>query len=342
MSILVVKLSAFGDIIHSLPALDDLLARPEVSEVHWLVDSRYRFVTECFPERVSVHEVALKGPHPLSSAWRTIRTLRRVGFDAVLDLQGLIKSAMLARACGSPVFGIDRGQLREKQAGWLQVPTRFHPKDRHVVQQYRRVAAAPFVPNARCLPEAPLPYQAPAIHAAVISKFADASVMADLGLGDRHYIVLHSGGGWETKQLPVDTWIAISRGAIARNLIPVFPWGSDAERRTAQRLAADSGGMLLPARLDMSALITLLRQAQAVVGADTGILHLAAALGTSTITLWGPSASWRSAPLGEAHWHIESNPPCGPCFKRRCDQFICMPGIRAGQVLEAVDALVAH
>ena len=104
-------------------------------------------------------------------------------------------------------------------------------------------------------------------------------------------------------------------------------------------LAEASGGLALSERLNMSALATLLVNARVVVGADTGVLHLAAALGTRTITCWGPAASWRSAPIGEGHGHIESNPACGPCFRRRCDRFVCMPGIRAEAILEAVDAI---
>jgi lipopolysaccharide heptosyltransferase I len=342
MNILVVKLSAFGDIIHSLPALDDLLARPEVNEVHWLVDSRYRFVTEIFPTRVIVHDVAMKGAHPVRSAWQAIRTLRRIGLDAVLDLQGLIKSAVLARACGSPVYGIDTEQLREKQAGWLQRPTRFHAEDKHVVQQYRRVATAPFVSDPRRMPEAPLPYVTPSIHADTLAKLLDESVVAALGLASRRYIVLHSASAWPTKRLPAETWIAIARGAIARGLVPVFPWGNDAERQAAHKLCSDAGGMLLPERLNMSALTALLSKAEAVLGADTGLLHLAAALGTPTITFWGPTPSWRNSPMGDKNWHIESNPPCGPCIKRSCDQFICMPSIRSEDVLEVIDELVAH
>jgi len=342
MNILVVKLSAFGDIIHSLPALDDLLARPEVGEVHWLVDSRYRFVTECFPTRVIVHEVAMKGPRPVRSTWQTVRALRRIGFDAVLDLQGLIKSAVLARACGSPVYGIDTQQLREKQAGWLQKPTRFHAEDRHVVQQYRRVATAPFVSDPRRMPEGPLPYKAPEIHADTLARLCDESAVATLGLAAHRYVVLHSASAWPTKRLPTDTWVAIARGVIARGLVPVFPWGNDAERQAAHRLCSDSGGMLLPERLNMSALTALLSKAEAVLGADTGVLHLAAALGTPTITFWGPTPSWRNSPMGERDWHLESNPACGPCFKRRCDQFICMPSIRSGDALEIIDGLSAH
>jgi lipopolysaccharide heptosyltransferase I len=342
MNILVVKLSAFGDIIHCLPALDDLLARPEVDEVHWLVDSRYRFVTDIFPSRVIVHEVAMKGKHPVRSAWQAIRALRRIGFDAVLDLQGLIKSAVLARACGSPVYGIDTEKLRERQAGWLQRPTRFHPEDRHVVQQYRRVATAPFVSDPGRIPEAPIPYLTPTVHAETLARIADESILATLALAERRYIVLHSASAWPTKRLPAGTWIAIARGAIARGLVPVFPWGNDTERQAAQRLSEDSGGLLLPERLNMSALTALLSKAEAALGADTGVLHLAAALGTPTITFWGPTPSWRNSPMGERHWHIESNPACGPCIKRSCDQFICMPSIRADDVLGVIDELAAR
>jgi len=339
MKILVVRLSAFGDIIHTLPALDDLLARPEVKELHWLVDSRYRFVTELFPERIKVHEVTLKGGHPLRSAWQTVNRLRHIGFDAVLDLQGLIKSALLARSCGSPVYGIDHAHVREKPATWLQTSCRFHPQERHVVQQYRRVAAAPFVDNPQQMPDTPIDYAAPAVHADVMSKFAVSSVIRELDLNEHGYVVLHSAGGWQTKQLPLATWVELSRGVMERGLTPLFSWGSETERQRASTLATESGGMLLPERLNLSALANLLGKAKAVVGADTGALHLAAALGTPTITFWGPSASWRSAPIGEGHWHIESNPACGPCFKRSCDHFICMDLIQASAMLEALDEL---
>lgn len=339
MKLLVVKLSAFGDIIHALPALDDLLARPEVESLHWLVDARYRFVTEAFPPDVVVHAVAMKGEHPLRAAIQAVRQLRRHRFDAVLDLQGLIKSALLARAVGGPVYGIDAGQLRERPAGWLQRSVPFHAQERHVVQQYRRVAAAPFVSDPTRHPDAPLAYREPKVRPGIIEALTDPDVPAGLGLAGKRYIVLHSAGGWATKRLPDATWIAIAKGALERGMTPVFSWGSEAERRIATNLATESGGLALSERLNMSALATLLVNAEAVVGADTGVLHLAAALGTRTITCWGPSASWRSAPIGEGHWQIESNPACGPCFKRRCDQFVCMPSIRADAVLAAVDAI---
>jgi len=338
MKILIVKLSAFGDIIHALPALDDLLARPDVSEVHWLVDARYAFVTEVFPAEVRVHMVALRGKHPLVSCLQSLKTLRAVGFDAIIDLQGLLKSAVLARGAGHPVFGIDTKYLREKASRYLMQPVRFHADERHVVQQYRRVAASPFsagsVQSVKHEPESALAYTPPRIDITQTALATDKTLLSRLGLAHKEFIILHSAGGWETKQLPEQTWIAIANDVIQTGKMPVFSWGNAAEKILAQRLATACNGFALPERLNMSALCILLNSACAVVGADTGLLHLAAALDSPTITFWGPSASWRSAPLndainpqGERNWQIESNPSCGPCFKRSCNQFVCMHAI---------------
>lgn len=331
MKVLIVKLSAFGDIIHALPALEDLLAHPEVDEVHWLIDQRYAFVSEVFPSRVVIHRVALKGEHPLRSAWQTIRTLRGIGFDLILDLQGLIKSALLARAVGSPVYGIDKSHMREKVGSLLVRPVTFHPDERHVVQQYRRVAAALFSNHEK---EHPIAYSAPHIDLAHSRIKPEPQLLSSLGIEPASYVILHAAGGWQTKMLPETSWVTIGKRLKQDGVLPLFSWGSQSEEQMAQHLAEQCNGFALPERLNMSALCTLLQGARAIVGADTGLLHLAAALDTPTITFWGPSASWRSAPLndesnpqGGRNWHIESNPACGPCFKRQCNRFVCMDAI---------------
>jgi len=346
MKILIVKLSAFGDIIHALPALNDLLARPGVDEVHWLVDQRYGFVTDIFPASVHVHQVALKGDRPLRSAWQAIRQLRRIGFDAVIDLQGLIKSAALARACGSPVFAFDRQFLREKIGAVLTNNIAFHAQDQHVVQQYRRIASAPFVSNIKQA-EHMTAYIAPHIDIDNSRCNPDSGLLDRLGLQANAYVILHAAGGWQTKQLPEQTWLSIAHALMEKNIVPVFSWGNQAEATQAQSLAYQCNGYALPQRLNMSALVALIQAAKASVGADTGLLHLAAALNQPTITFWGPSASWNSAPMNmevtEAaavkHWHIESKPACGPCFKRTCNQFICMDMIKSESIIRILHEL---
>lgn len=344
MKVLIVRLSAFGDIIHCLPALADLLARPEVDEVHWLVDQRYQFVTEILPKQVQVHSVALKGRQPLRSAWQVTRRLRKIGFDAVLDLQGLMKSAMLSRLSGSPVYGFDNRFLREKPASLLISNVAFHPGERHVVQYYRRIATAPFSQSAG---GEPIPYAAPVIDLDNTAIKEDESLLSRFNLKERGYVILHSAGGWETKQLPGASWLAIAKSLVRRDIVPLFSWGNDQERAQAQSLAEGSNGFALPERLNMSALCTLIRQSRAAVGADTGLLHLTAALGRPTITFWGPSASWRSAPLEcsaneqhhQLHWHVESNPECGPCFNRKCDNFVCMQAIQPESIIRILNDL---
>jgi heptosyltransferase-1 len=346
MKVLVVRLSAFGDIIHCLPALDDLLCRPEISEVHWLVDQRYRFVCDILPDQVQVHTVALKGEHPVRSVWQTIKELRNIHFDAVLDLQGLIKSASLARACGSPVYAIDSSHLREKSSSILTHNVHFHPLEKHVVQQYRRVVAAPFT-DWRHTPDSAMPYRSPLIDLEQSSCVPDAGLLARIGLSDQAFVVLHTAGGWETKQLPEHTWQETALGLCESDILPVFSWGNSDEQKIAQRLASESNGFALPERLNMSALCSLLTAARAIVGPDTGLLHLAAALGRPTVSFWGPSASWRSGPLneqsadekGEQNWHVESNPACGPCFQRTCNQFVCMDTIRSEAVIRILNEL---
>jgi len=336
MKVLVVRLSAFGDIIHALPALDDLLADPRISEVHWLVDERFAFVSEILPKQVHIHRIALKGEQPFRSALDIRRELSAIGFDAIFDLQGLIKSAVLARACGSPVYAMDRQHLREKASALITRPVNFHPAERHVVQQYRRVVAAinPAIPSQQ-----PIAYKAPHITLENSRCSLSPELFPFLKLEEGRYVVLHSAGGWETKQLPQQSWNHISTHLPDSAPLAVFTWGNPAEKKQAEALAQQCNGFVLPERLNMSGLCTLLTGARAVVGADTGLLHLAAALDRPTITFWGPSASWRSAPTGDKHWHIESEPDCGPCFHRTCSHFTCMDRIQPQAIVKLLHEL---
>lgn len=329
MKVLLIKLSAFGDLIHCLPALDDVLSRKDVTEVHWLVDERFAFVMDVFPNDVVVHRVALKGQQPIRAAWQAIKDLRKEKFDVVIDLQSLIKSSLLAAATGAKVYGYDAREVREKPATWLQQSTYFHEQERHVVQKYRHVAAAPW--QASTVAQHPLPYQPPTIH----RTFNEVHFP---NLPNKPWVVLSLGGSWQTKELPNATWQAVAEGIEAQGAHAVMCWGNDAEYQKAQCIAEHAPISILETRLDMLPLCSLLKQAKALVATDTGVLHLAAALGTATVSFWGASASWRSGPLGEKHRMVESNPSCGPCFQRQCANFVCMDMICATDILNGLDA----
>ncbi len=338
MKILIVKLSAFGDIIHALPALDDILKHPEVSEVHWLVDSRYTFVTEVFPPHVRIHQLELKDSHQWLHTWRTIQHLKNERFDAVFDLQGLIKSGVLARLISHHVFGIDPAYVREKPNRYFVHPVRFHPDEKHVVQQYRRVAVAPFSRDWRQTPDDAMPYREPHISLTPAMEDAGQMTLGRWHLKSVRYVWLHLGGGWATKQLPLSTWEKVASGLVATGLKPVLGWGNQAEKKKAEEIGNRVKSSFIPEhRLEMKQLCGVLAGAKAAIGADTGVIHLAAALGAPTVSFWGPSASWRSGPLSGTSQHVESSPPCGPCFARNCKQFICMDMIREDDILAAIN-----
>lgn len=329
VKVLIVKLSAFGDIIHALPALDDVLARPEVDEVHWLVDSRFAFVTEVLPPQVKVHHIALKGEHPLREIRRVVKELRAEKFDLALDFQGLIKSSLLARLICPKVYGFDAKVIREKPASWLETSTASHPDEINIVQQVRRVAQSPWLSAADV--NKPITYKPPQVHQSfdvVLPQALDTL---------KPWVVFNLGGSFATKELPDNTWLQVGQALKEKGYAIVFCWGNAKEETKAKQLNEAGLGYVLPKRLSTPELCTFFKQSFAVIAADTGVLHLAAALGTPSISFWGPTPRERNAPHGEMDFHVESSPDCGPCIQKTCDNFICMDMIQSAAIVQCIE-----
>jgi len=329
VKVLIVKLSAFGDIVHALPALDDVLHHPDVDEVHWLVDSRFKFATEVFPDSVKVHEIALKGGHPFREVRRIVQSLKAEQFDFALDFQGLIKSAVLARLICSKVHGFDSTVIREKPASWLEISVPAHPDEKSIVQQVRRVAQSLWL-NDQSI-EQVIPYVPPRI-----TKIFEAKLPQELDTLTP-WIVFNLGGSFATKELPDATWIHMGRQLKEKGFSIVFCWGNAKEESKAKQLNQDGLGYVLPKRFSTPELCVFFQQSFAVIAADTGILHLAAAVGTPTISFWGPTPRKRNAPHGEMDFHVESDPDCGPCIQKTCDNFICMDMIQAKAMVRCIE-----
>lgn len=163
------------------------------------------------------------------------------------------------------------------------------------------------------------------------------SILDELGLARQGFVVLHVGGGYYTKRLPDQTWRQVAQGIVAHDLAPLIIWGNPDEQQRAQAIADGIPRCVLsPRRLDMIELCGVLRFARIYFGADTGVTHMAAALGAATVSVWGPTAPWRMGPWGNRQHHVVSHPPCGPCFSRSCRDFICMDRIQAEDLLEVL------
>ena len=262
--LLVIRLSALGDVVHTIPAV---VALRERFDVAWAVEAPYRELVETVAG-VRAIPVALK-------RWslRNIREARRAvsGFDVAIDFQGLVKSALLARASGAKHrIGFAAEFVRERPAAWLMNHCRHIDPNRHVVEWNMQLAGVEKVPDVD------------------FQKFT-----ANGQQPTANDIVILPGAGRREKQWPYFA-------ELAKRLDPLAVWGPGEEN-----LARATGARMAPPT-NLRELARLLRNAQLVIGGDTGPLHLAAALGTPVIGLYGPTNPARNGPYGQLGNVVES------------------------------------
>ncbi|MBK8527130.1 MAG: lipopolysaccharide heptosyltransferase I [Rubrivivax sp.] len=275
MRLLIVKTSSMGDVVHALPALSDMHRAVPGIEVDWLVEAPFAAIPALHPGVRRVLPLSWrKWRHRLFrrdtwSAMAALRAqLRESRYDLILDLQGLLKSALWARQAVGPVAGYDHGSAREGLASWLYSRRAPVARELHAVERCRRLAAAHL--------GYALPDSAP--------DFGIRAPAPTWGAPDR-YAVLIPNASRPEKLWPEARWITVGRRLHDRGWRPVVLWGSDAEQTLAERIAAGCDGEV-PPFLRVHEMAAVLAQAQAVVGLDTGFTHLAAALGRPTIGIY--------------------------------------------------------
>jgi heptosyltransferase I len=340
MRVLIVKLSSFGDVVHTFPALTDLqAARPDV-EVDWLVEEAFAPIAGMHPAVAEVHPVAYRRlrwsvnrwPALARHVWALRGRLRAREYDLVVDLQGLIKSAAFARLAGVPVDGFDLASAREPAAVRLYQRRHMIPKDLHAVDRSRRLLAAALGYDRR--------------EGTVAPRLARSDKARDrLELPERYGLILHA-ASWPTKLWPEDRWRRLVENRTGKGETVVLPWGKAEERARSERLANGvPGALVLPRVLVGAELVDLIAGASLAVGLDSGLMHLVAAFGVPGVWLYGPTDPALTGPYGERQIVVRSTRPEAPCFRRRCDRTpggtCCMDAIAYAPVAEAVDALLA-
>lgn len=303
MRVLIVKVSSMGDIIHALPVVRDLRRFNPAIQIDWVVE-------EAFAEIVQAHSgVDRVLPYGLRrwkknifspTHWREWlafrRQMRQQPYDAVLELQGLFKTTLLGRQAIGPVFGADRQAARDPYSAWLlKHPLPIDP-DVHMIEQLRAIAAQALGYKVQGLPE--------------FGLSVDAVQPAWTPPAAPYVVLLHVTAA--TYKLWDETaWIALAQKLSAQGQTPVLPWGSLAEKARAERIVQAANAGIVAPRLGLMAWGKIMCGAQAVVGLDTGLSHLAAALGVPSVFLFGATPRWRIAPywgaqhctLGEpGHW----------------------------------------
>jgi heptosyltransferase I len=273
--ILIVKTSSMGDVVHATPVVADILGHFPQAQIDWLVEAAFAAIPRLNPGVRRVIPMSWrKWRQQLFSrdTWRAMGALRaelrREPYDMVLDLQGLLKSALWARQAAGPVVGYDRASAREPLAAALYWRGVAVPRDLQAVQRNRLLAAAHLnvaAPNAQ----------------PVFGLRAPAE-----GWKPRDtYAVLIPNASRAAKLWPERHWVAVGNRLRERGWLPLVLWGRPEEQTLAERIAASCDGDV-PPFLPVGEMAGVLAGARHVVGLDTGFTHLAAALGRPTLGIY--------------------------------------------------------
>ena len=272
--ILIVKISSLGDIVHNLPAVSDMRRQfPHVS-IDWVVEEAYAPLVRLHPAVHRAIPVAIRRwrrrlvtPMTWREIGQTWRALRSERYDAVVDTQGLLKSALLTAVASGRRHGFDAASAREPIAARFYDVVHPVARSEHAVVRNRTLMAA-----------------------ALGYPLLDAP---DYGIRDiaakarsaREVVFLHATSRAD-KHWPEEAWIALGQWLGERGLGVVLPWGDAGERERSERLALVLPNARVPGALPIGEVARLLAEAQAVVGVDTGLTHLAAALGVPVAAIY--------------------------------------------------------
>lgn len=317
MKILIVRLSALGDIVHALPVLATIKkARPD-AQVDWLVEENYASILALaagLNRRVIVRAKTgseTSGAVSFSSGGgylRAARYLRAQRYDLALDLQGLVKSAVWARVSGARrVVGFDRAHLREALAASFYSESVVPDGNGHVIHKNLSILSAlNITPDAVELPLTP-------------QAGAETLAAIDAAGGKGSYIVLNPGAAWPNKQWPPDRFGALAAALRDRaGLRSLVTWGPSERDLAGSIVEASAGAATAAPATSVSDLGVLLREAALVVSGDTGPLHIAAAMGTPLVGLYGPTRPERNGPWDPDDVVISRANVCVCYHKRQC------------------------
>lgn len=310
MHLLIVKTSSLGDVIHTLPALTDAVQSYPDLQCDWLVEEAFAEIPAWHPAVEQVIPVALRRWRKqvwqtwYSGTWRKfIQRLRLKQYDKVIDAQGLIKSAFFTYKARGLRCGLDRHSAREPLAALAYQQRYAIPKNQHAVTRTRQLFAAVLdYPQ----PDSPPDY-------GISSYFQDQS----LELEQPTVIFLH-GTTWDTKHWPDNYWVALAERVTGAGFTLRLPWGNEREYARAMMIAGTNPNISLIPKGNLQAIATALAQAQAVVGVDTGLAHLTAALAVPSVTLYGPTEALRTGTYGPKQEHLQANFACAPCLAKKC------------------------
>jgi ADP-heptose:LPS heptosyltransferase len=325
---LLVRLSSIGDVVHTLPALAALAGAGH--QAGWIVEPAARPLLEGLdalgPRLVAAPPARKLG---LPGVRTALTALRASSYDVALDFQGLWKSALWARLSGAQrVLGFEAAARKEPSSALLlreRIP--IPAAARHVIDK-NLALLRPLGIEAIGRRDFPFP------DLAEEARRVDGALRA---LELPAFVILNPGGGWASKLWPPESFGALARRLDADGVRPLVAWGPG-EEGLADRVVAASGGAARKGfATSLRDYVVLARRARLVVGADTGPVHIACAVGTPVVTLFGPTDPERNGPFRTEDRVVRRRPSCAPCYRRDCTRHAgIMATLPVDEVVHAV------
>ena len=282
MKIAIVKLSALGDIVHAMVALQFIKTHSPTLQIDWVVEQRFADILKNNPDINNILTVNLKALKTnkagLFAQLKKIRSYAGNHYDLVIDAQGLIKSAVTAKMIGTRIAGFDADSIREKAASWFYDVKVACAYDTNTIDRNALILSKPLgidISTEQILNKKPFLF------------FSNEDPqLDDLLSKDRANIVLVIGSTWDSRNYPADKFVKIAK-VLQQNCLVI--WGNEQEKTIAEWMAAQSDLIKVMPKLDLNSLKALIAKADLLIGNDTGPTHIAWGLNRPSITIFGPT-----------------------------------------------------
>jgi len=313
MRILVVKLTSMGDALHLLPALSDFHSRFPDAVVDWMIEDSFAEIPLWHSSVDRVIPVSTRRWRSLNwqnvrEFWTFLQQVRTTRYDAVIDAQGLMKSAALARFSrlnpGGRRIGFGTDSIKEKPAVKFYNVRVEVERDQHAVERLRQLFATGFdYPLANVRPR----YS--------IDLSSNIKVFEP-----RNTILFFAGTTWPSKHLPDQHWRDLSDLVLADGYKIEISWGNQQEKERAEWIAQSRSHITVLPKLSLTELAKKLLGSSGAIAVDTGLGHLAAALSVPAVSVYGATDANLTGAVGEGQVHIQCQYPCSPCFLKHCNR----------------------
>ena len=283
--ILFIKTSSLGDVIHHMPAVTEVRRERPDARLTWLVEEAFAPLVRLHPAVNEVIPVAwrrwrksLYAPATMSEIATSLGGIRGRRYDDIIDSQGLMRSGLIARLAHGRRHGYDRNSIREPLASRFYDVRYRVSRDLHAITRNRMLCGLALGYKPQGAPDYGLNR----------ARFAAS--------GERYAVLLHATARPD-KQWPEENWIALGQSLASRGIDLVLPWGGEAERARSERIAGKLSRARVPERAPLDRVAALIGGAQFVVGVDTGLMHLAAALGVPLVAIFTGSKTSLTGPV---------------------------------------------